>query len=435
MRVRHTRGGLIRAAILLALLLPPPVIAQNRGPSRKEVQRLGLSILSEIKATLKKHYFDRTFNGINLDQRFKTAEERIKTLETYPHVYRTVAQLVLELDDSHTNFLPPRMEKTVDYGFTWQMIGHKCYVTDVVRGSDAEAKGLKVGDVISGFEDYNPTRETVWLMTYLWYRLDPKGRLKVFVELPDGGERELLIDSKVIETKRVLIIRDRPSVASKPYRCEALNPDVMACKLYTFSTETPLIDEMMKQARKSKKLILDLRGNGGGHVEIELHLIGYFFPHNVKVADEKRRDETKERFAKTHQNKAFSGDLIVLIDSKSMSASEVFARVIQLEKRGKIVGDVSAGRVRTSFLVGLLASQEVPFGLTVTIADVMMSDGQSLERVGVIPDKAIGPTSEALALGNDPVLAYAAAMADVKLTPEEAGKFSFLKSRAQLKQE
>jgi C-terminal processing protease CtpA/Prc len=316
------------------------------------------------------------------------------------------------------------MTKIVDYGFSWQMIGHKCYVTNVEAGSDAEAKGLKVGDVITGFENYSPTRENVWLMTYVWYRLDPRLGLKVFVEVPGGGEREISIDSKLTDTNEVL--RNRPSTPPKPYRCEELSAEVIACKLYTFSTDPPMIDEMMKQVRKSKKLILDLRGNGGGHVATELHLTGYFFSQNVKVADEKRRDDTEERFAKTHKNKVFTGDLVVLIDSKSMSASEVFARVIQLEKRGKIVGDISAGRVRTSLLFHLLASDDVPFGLSVTIADLTMSDGKSLERVGVIPDKAIGPTAAALASGNDPVLAYAAGMFNVQLTAAAAGKLNFL---------
>jgi C-terminal processing protease CtpA/Prc len=77
-------------------------------------------------------------------------------------------------------------------------------------------------------------------------------------------------------------------------------------------------------------------------------LLGYFFDHDVKICDVKRRKETKELTAKTRGSNPFSGKLIVLIDSKSASASELFARVIQLEKRGTIIGDRSAGAVMQS---------------------------------------------------------------------------------------
>jgi C-terminal processing protease CtpA/Prc len=66
------------------------------------------------------------------------------------------------------------------------------------------------------------------------------------------------------------------------------------------------------------------------------------------------------------------------------------------------------------------------YGMNVTVADVIMSDGKRLENVGVSPDYAVGPTSEALAQRADPVLAFAAGLMGVKITPAEAGKLQFL---------
>lgn len=62
------------------------------------------------------------------------------------------------------------------------------------------------------------------------------------------------------------------------------------------------------------------------------------------------------------------------------------------------------------------------YGASVTNADVIMSDGQSLEKVGVMPDELLTPTMDDLAAGLDPVLAHAAELVGMEISSEEAGK-------------
>jgi len=127
---------------------------------------------------------------------------------------------------------------------------------------------------------------------------------------------------------------------------------------------------------------------------------------------------------------AFTGRIIVLIDSESASASEVTARVLQLEKRATVIGDRSAGAVMTSRIFSHTLGGElggvvsVAFWATsITVGDVRMSDGQSLENVGVTPDEVLLPTAADLAANRDPVLARAITVLGGSMTPEEAGRF------------
>ena len=141
--------------------------------------------------------------------------------------------------------------------------------------------------------------------------------------------------------------------------------------------------------------------------------------------------------AKSRKERVFKGRLVVLVDSESASASEVFARLIQIEKRGIIIGDRSAGKVMQSLryahllndnLYGrgvmygyyIITSRNI-YGASITNADVIMSDGKSLENVGVTPDELLLPTGPDLAHRFDPVLARAAAVLGVEIDAKKAG--------------
>lgn len=127
--------------------------------------------------------------------------------------------------------------------------------------------------------------------------------------------------------------------------------------------------------------------------------------------------------AKRRGSRTFKGKLAVLVDSESASASELFAHLVQLEKRGTVIDDRTAGAVmRAKYYARKMGLDTVIFyAMSITDADVIMSDGKSLESVGVTPDVLLLPTAADLAAQRDPLLAHAAQLVGIEIDPEEAG--------------
>jgi C-terminal processing protease CtpA/Prc len=200
--------------------------------------------------------------------------------------------------------------------------------------------------------------------------------------------------------------------------------ELMIWKMPQFDLSKDAVSEKIDKVKNHKTLILDLRGNQGGAEETVLALIGNLIDHDVRVGDIKRRKEIKPLVAKTQGDRGFKGQLLVLIDSESASAAEIVARVVQLEKRGTVLGDRTSGKVMRSRVhahqMGLVTA--FFYGVSVTDADVIMSDGSSLEGVGVTPDKILLPSAAEIASQQDPVLSQAALLAGVKLDADKAGK-------------
>jgi carboxyl-terminal processing protease len=387
------------------------------------------AMLSAAKEDLKKYYYDASFRGIDLDAKFKEAEEKLKLATTRDQLVIVVAQTLMDLNDSHTYFLPPSRAATIQYGWEMQMIGENAYISAVKPRSDAETKGLKPGDEILAVDGFRPNRENMWKMYYRYYALMPARSIRLVVK--GSGESQPKEVDVLARIERGALVTDWSAIFHRylregrdqdPDRLYEVGKELFIWKMPTFAVSEGHVSDIMGKAKNFKTLILDLRGNGGGYVDTLARLAGYFFDADVKIADLKGRKEMKPIIARTRGSNGFKGDLIVLVDSESGSASELFARVIQIEKRGQVIGDRTAGSVMTAKHydhqsgVGAI----LYFGNSITIADMIMTDGKSLERVGVTPDLPMIPSGADLATKRDPVLSHAAKLAGVTLEPEKA---------------
>ena len=433
-RQRLNRIGALAGIFCLSFVtFVCPVSAQTPSPEDlKRERNRGAVMLQLVKDYLKEYYYDPTYHGMDLEARFKVSEEKIKEAVNVGQIMGIIAQTLTELNDSHTFFVPPPRPVDVDYGWKMQMIGDTCFVVAVKPGSDAEAQGLKPGDEVLSLDGFKPTRQNLWKMNYNYNVLRPQPGKHIMVLTPDGQQRDLALKAKVEKKPKLVNIteffndfeEDQEDEKKLPRYFEA--GDAFIWKLREFGLTESKVDDMMKKARQHKALILDLRGNGGGLVSTLKRMVGYVFDHEITIGNAKRRKETKSITAKSRGENSFKGQLIVLIDSRSGSAAELFARVVQIEKRGIVIGDRSAGAVMVSInrpgLLGDMSSGNmVPYGASITDADVLMSDGKSLEHVGVIPDELLLPTAADLAAKRDPVLARAATLAGAELSAEKAG--------------
>ncbi len=431
----------VRAGVFVACRLPLVLFftsalfvsqAQERKISGTNSERARV-MLNAIKSDIAKNYYDVNFHGIDLEARFKTAEEKIKTTSSLGQALSIIAQTLVDFNDSHLYFVPPSRPSRVDYGWQMQMIGESCYVSAVRPNSDADKKGIHPGDEVWTVDDYGPTRDNLWKIKYVYYSLRPQSGMRIVIHKPDGKEQQQDVMAKVEQGKLVLdlassdifeLMRESENEDRlHRQRYVELGEDLFIWKMPQFDLQDAEVDDLMGKARKHKALVLDLRGNGGGAIQTLTRLVSNVFDHDVRIADRQGRKEMKPMLAKTRGEKAFKGSIVVIVDSESASSSEVFARLMQLEKRGTVIGDRSMGKVMESrFFNHQIGVDTVAFyGVSITDADVIMSDGKSLEQTGVTPDEITLPTPADMAAKRDPVLAHAASLVGVKLDPEKAG--------------
>lgn len=416
--------------VLLLFCLLPTCPAQDVDDERGRHK----AMLRLVKDDVKKNYFDPTFKGVDIEAKYELAVEKMTNAQSIGQLSGIIAQFLMDFDDSHLFFSPPGKVNKTDYGFDFRMIGDKCFVVQIDKGSDAEKSGLQVGDELRSLEGYELTRQTLWKLQYVFYRLRPQPGLNVVVIKPSGKAMKYAILARVKQGKRVTDLtgsdlnsyiretEDAYRKSTRQYYVDKLE-GVFIWKMPSFSLDPSGVDDMIGKAKKAPAMIIDLRDNSGGRVDMLMRLIGNVFQEDVKVADEKRRKTTKELIAESRGKGAYSGKIIVLIDNGSASASEVFARVLQLEKRGQVFGDQSAGAVMESRFFPQKHGMDrlIFFGTSVTIADLVMKDGKSLEKLGVTPDIRLLPTGKDLAARRDIVMSKALESLGLNISAEVAG--------------
>ena len=394
----------------------------------------GMQMLRDVVDGLRKHYFDTNFRNVDFAAKAKIAENTIQNATSNSQVFGAIAGFLDNFNDSHTFFNPPSRSARREFGYTMQLIGEDCYITQVRPRTDPSEK-VAPGDRVVAFQGYVPNRANLWKLNYAYNRLFAVTTHQMKIARPDGTEQNVEIAARTRQDKRVLdlttgsdmwdLVREEENAEHiSRQRLAEFGDELLIWKMPEFEMTQDEVDGELKLARRHQALVLDLRGNPGGLVKTLEFMVSGVMDHDVTIATRKGRKADLKPMVAKKRTSPFTGRLIVLIDSRSASAAELFARVVQLEHRGVVLGDLSSGSVMESryypFSDG--ADTKIFYGASITESDLVMQDGKSLEHAGVLPDERILPTGADLASGHDPVLSRAAELAGVKLDPTAAGK-------------
>ncbi len=397
----------------------------------KSEKVLHQNILKTIKKDIEDNYYDEKLRDIDIKENYENASKLIDSAKTVEEMTDIIARFLYVFGDSHLYYLPPPKTVSVDYGWELRLIGDKTFIYKIEEESDAYKKGVRVGDQVYMIEGYIPNRKEFEMMRYHFEVLSPQASLNILLIKPTGGKYKLEIAAKITKDSVFMpSTRELRLKAQKDYAEDTryfLNDDIenlSILKMTSFGSTPLKINKMMDKVKKNGSLILDLRGNRGGLLISLGEMISNLFDKRIILGRTIERKGNKEIYTDPRDKKNYQGNIVVLVDSESASAAEMLARIIQIEDRGKVIGDQSSGAVMfaRTFHHTFGLDSLIPYGISITTANIMMRDGKGLEKIGVTPDELILPTAADLSKNYDPVLARAAEILGFKITSEQAGK-------------
>ncbi len=214
-------------------------------------------------------------------------------------------------------------------------------VMNVIEGTPADTSKLVVGDRIIAI-DRDPTFDKDLREIVNTLRGDPGAGVTIKIERP-GMEKPF--DQP--------IIRARIDISSVQIPGE-VDPDIgyismswLSSSRFTERTGGELQRALIKLINNGATgIILDLRGNPGGLLNAAVDVVDKFLPSNLLVVSTRGRLREQSRSHKTRHDPILPADipLVILVDERSASASEIVAGAIQDWDRGLIVGTQTFGK-------------------------------------------------------------------------------------------
>ncbi len=313
-------------------------------------------------------------------------------------VYGAIKGLTDSLGDPYSTFFNPTEAKIFedDIAGTFSGVGMEVGIKNKIltviaplKDTPAYKAGIKAGDKILKIDKKITTDLTIEQAIKL---IRGEKGTTVSVTIFRDGEKE---------PREIKIIRD---IINTPTIETNLRKDgIFVITLYSFSANSSNLfrDALKKFADSgSYKLVFDLRGNPGGYLDSAIDMASFFLPSSEKVVTEDYGGSKEPNIYMSKGFNAFNDKLrfVVLIDSGSASASEIFAGAMQDNNRAKLVGEQSYGKGSVQEVVDITPDTI----LKVTIAKWLTPKGTSISLKGLNPDFIVPMTSKDILDKKDP---------------------------------
>lgn len=259
----------------------------------------------------------------------------------------------------------------------------------VFDGTPAARAGLRNGDVIQAVDGRDVSGYSVQAVVDL-------------IRGPAGQPVRLTIQPAGGQTSRVVtIVREQIQPPTVEYRM--LANQIGYVQLYGFPETAAgqlkhALDAVERQG--ARRLIIDVRDNGGGALDAVTQVLSMFAPKNALLfylydSSGKRTDYLADGSVRGHLP-----PIVVLTNEGTGSGGEIFAAVLQEQGIAKLVGEQTAGCVGTGQLFQLPGGG----GIQIAVAKLLTGQGRVLNQVGVTPDFPVAMAIPDLIAGQDPQL-------------------------------
>ena len=313
-------------------------------------------------------------------------------------IYGAVSGMVSALKDPYTVYLPPEDAKVFkeDVSGEFQGVGMEIGIRkDVLTviaplaGTPAQRAGLRAGDKIVKIDDTFTTDLTADEAVKLIR--GEKGTKVVLTIFREGWS----------QSQEFEITRDVIEVPSLKW--EMREENIAYINLYQFSeTATGAFNRAAAEilASPANSIILDLRNNPGGYLEVAQDIAGWFLERGALVTTEDFGGSAENEEYRTLGSGQLSGyPLVVLINQGSASGSEILAGALKDNRGIKLIGTQSFGKGSVQTLKELKQGS-----LKVTVAKWLTPNGTLINKEGLKPDVEIGLTEKDIDEGKDPQL-------------------------------